>query len=308
VPVGDWEEKQGYSYLKMIDVGRKVVIHGKLGFLASQTASYLMNFHLSQRQMWITRHGESTDNVLGKIGGDANLSPSGVQYAQDLANFLKHQRELFREKQIKQHRAVADSDPAYRGDTTPPNPEYTDRQAEDSEGIPLEKNFCVWTSMLRRAIETGEFFNPDEFDVKEMRMLDELNAGRMEGMTYAEIEKVYPQEFALRQSDKLRYRYPGLGGESYLDVINRVRPVIHEIERMTEHICVVSHRVVCRVLLGYFMGLGRDEVATLNVPLGHLFVIEPKPYGVDFRVYKHDPETRWFDLVPDFDFHGMKLK
>lgn len=73
----------------MIDVGRKVVIHGKLGFLASQTASYLMNFHLSQRQMWITRHGESMDNVSGRIGGDANLTPDGVQYAQDLANFLK---------------------------------------------------------------------------------------------------------------------------------------------------------------------------------------------------------------------------
>jgi 6-phosphofructo-2-kinase len=27
-------------------------------------------------------------------------------------------------------------------------------------------------------------------------------------------------------ADKLNYRYPGVGGESYLDVIERIRPVI----------------------------------------------------------------------------------
>ena len=36
----------------------------------------------------------------------------------------------------------------------------------------------------------------------------------------------HPEEFALREANKLRYRYPGVGGESYLDVIERVRPII----------------------------------------------------------------------------------
>lgn len=35
-----------------------------------------------------------------------------------------------------------------------------------------------------------------------------------------------PQEYHNREADKLRYRYPGVGGESYLDVIERIRPVI----------------------------------------------------------------------------------
>jgi 6-phosphofructo-2-kinase len=39
-------------------------------------------------------------------------------------------------------------------------------------------------------------------------------------------QELYPQEHEKRLADKLNYRYPGVGGESYLDVMERVRPVI----------------------------------------------------------------------------------
>jgi 6-phosphofructo-2-kinase len=35
-------------------------------------------------------------------------------------------------------------------------------------------------------------------------------------MTYEEIKKHYPDEFMARQENKLTYRYPGMGGESYI--------------------------------------------------------------------------------------------
>lgn len=35
-------------------------------------------------------------------------------------------------------------------------------------------------------------------------------------MTYAEIKKHYPDEYKARQENKLYYRYPGMGGESYI--------------------------------------------------------------------------------------------
>ena len=54
--------------------------------------------------------------------------------------------------------------------------------------------------------------------------------------------------------------YPGPGGEGYLDIINRLRPVIVELERMTDHVLLVGHRSVARVLLAYFRGLKREEV------------------------------------------------
>lgn len=276
VSLGEYEEKLGMQYIKMIDVGRKVVTHQIRGFLAAQTVYFLLNFHLSPRQIWITRHGESLDNVAGKIGGDASLSTEGKHYAKALAGFIAFQKKSFHERQLKKH--GASHMPPHAGDTTPPNPQYSNASYQDEEGRPLEKNFCVWTSMLKRSIETAQHFDEEEYDVKQMRMLNELNAGVAEGMTYEEIRSKWPEEYALRKKDKLRYRYPGAGGESYLDVVNRLRAVIVEVERMQDHVLLVAHRVVARVLLAYFLGLNRDDVASLDVPLGTLYMLEPASF------------------------------
>ena len=69
---------------------------------------------------------------------------------------------------------------------------------------------------------------------------------------------------------------------------------------MTDHVLLVTHRSVARVLLAYFRGLKREEVADLDVPVGMLYCLEPKPYGVDFKAYKWDKATEWFYEVPDF--------
>jgi broad specificity phosphatase PhoE len=70
--------------------------------------------------------------------------------------------------------------------------------------------------------------------------LDELFAGACDGMTYEEIEEQYPEEFQLRENDKLAYRYPR--GESYLDVIARLEPIIMEMERHREPLLIVGHQ------------------------------------------------------------------
>lgn len=255
----------------MIDVGRKVVSHQIRGFLSAQTVYYLLNFNLSPRQIWITRHGESQDNVAGKIGGDSDLSPTGLAYARALTRFINHERKTWEIRQ--QDKAASTHFPPQPGDTTPPNPEYTSH----GHGIDgnASKNFCVWTSMLNRSIQTAQAFDDEDFEMKQMRMLDELNAGAMEGLTYDEIKSKYPAEYELRRKDKLHYRYPGAGGESYLDIINRLRAVIVEVERMTDHVLLVGHRSVARILLAYFKGLKRKDVAELDVPLGTLYMLEP---------------------------------
>ena len=263
----------------MIDVGRKVVSHQIRGFLSAQTVYYLLNFNLSARQIWITRHGESLDNVNGKIGGDSDLSQAGQRYAMALTEFIKHERTVWDQRQ--REKALSTHFPPRAGDTTPPNPEYTSR-SEENRSQP--SSFCVWTSMLKRSIETAKYFDEEDFDIKQMKMLDELNAGDMEGMTYDEIKKNYSDEYALRKRDKLHYRYPGAGGEGYLDIINRLRAVIVEVERMTDHVLLVGHRSVARVLLAYFKGLKREDVADLDVPLGMLYMLEPVSfYHLKFR-------------------------
>ncbi|RPB26398.1 bifunctional 6-phosphofructo-2-kinase/fructose-2,6-bisphosphate 2-phosphatase [Terfezia boudieri ATCC MYA-4762] len=296
-PLGDYEEQMNWQYIKMVDVGRKVVAHQIRGFLAGQTVYYLLNFNLAPRQIWITRHGESMDNLEGRIGGDAHLSADGDKYAKALTRFIDQQRTAFNVKM--QEKYESSLLPPRPGDITPPNPEYT-VPGDDPNAGPVAKNFCVWTSMLNRSIETAKYFDEEEYDIKEMRMLNELSAGIAEGMTYEEIRTKYPEEYAARRKDKLHYRYPGAGGESYLDVINRLRAVIVEVERMTDHVLLVGHRVVARVLLAYFLGLDRDDVACLDVPLGMLYVLEPKPYGVGFQAYQYNPTTDWFDELPNY--------
>ncbi|KAL8895470.1 MAG: hypothetical protein Q9207_008163 [Kuettlingeria erythrocarpa] len=310
VPLGEYEEKNNMSYvqvakssrpyakamLQMIDVGRKVVSHQIRGFLSAQTVYYLLNFNLSPRQIWITRHGESNDNIAGKIGGDSDLSHTGRAYARALTRFIQHERKAWEIRQ--QDKAASTHFPPQPGDTTPPNPEYTSQS--DGGDANAAKNFCVWTSMLNRSIQTAQFFDEEDFEIKQMRMLDELNAGSMEGLTYNEIKTKHPAEYEHRRKDKLHYRYPGAGGESYLDIINRLRAVIVEVERMTDHVLLVGHRSVARVLLAYFKGLKREEVADLDIPLGTLYMLEPKPYGVDFKAYRYNAPTDWFEYLPDF--------
>ncbi|KAL3477970.1 6-phosphofructo-2-kinase 1 [Aspergillus californicus] len=289
-PLGEYEESLNMPYIRMIDVGRKIVSHQTHGFLSSQVVYYLLNFNLSPRQIWITRHGESKDNEAGRIGGDSELTENGHRYAKALTRFMNQHRQAW--ETYQKSKDMMSGMPPRPGDSTPPNPSYRSR------GRP--RNFCVWSSMMQRSVQSVEHFNEEDYDVKQMKMLDELYAGKMEGMTYDEIRKKFPDEYATRKKNKLFYRYPGPGGEGYLDVINRLRAVIIEMERMTDHVLLVTHRSVARVLLAYFRGLKRDEVADLDAPLGMLYMLEPKPYGVDFRAYRYNPDDDWFDEIPDY--------
>jgi 6-phosphofructo-2-kinase len=286
-PIGAYEEEHNMQYIKIIDVGRKIVHFQVQGFLSCGVAGYLSTFNLSPRQIWITRHGKSVDNAYGKIGGNSDLTQEGHDYGTVLYNFVCTKRAEWETDQTK--RALESAPlPQRPGDNTPPYP--------DILGDLDSKNFCVWTSMLTRSIHTAHAFDDDEnFDVKNWEMLNELNAGSFESLTYKEIERRFPEEYAKRHLDKLNYIYPGVGGEGYLQVIARLRDMVREIERIKDHVLIVGHRSVCRVLMAYFMDLTREDIADLDVPLGMLYCIEPKPYGIDFHAYKYDEKNWTFD-------------
>ncbi|UNI20315.1 6-phosphofructo-2-kinase [Purpureocillium takamizusanense] len=291
VPLGDYEEDHDLQYIQMVDVGRKLVQHRLKGFLSGGISTYLSSFNLAPRQIWITRHGQSIDNELGKLGGNSPLTERGHCYGLALYRFITQKRkEWLMEQKSKMAQATFPPQP---GDNTPPYPDMN----RDLD----EKNFCVWTSMLQRSVETAEYFDADDdYDVKNWEMLNELNSGQFEGMTYQEIAKKYPEEFHRRSQDKLNYIYPGVGGEGYLQVISRLRDMVREIERITEHLLIIGHRSVCRVLMAYFMDLTREDITDMDVPLGMLYSIEPKPYGIAFHAYKYDEARGWFEELPNY--------
>ncbi|KAG6879888.1 hypothetical protein C0992_010241 [Termitomyces sp. T32_za158] len=118
----------------------------------------------------------------------------------------------------------------------------------------------VWTSTLRRTIQTAQYLPYPKLTWKS---LDELDAGVCDGMTYEEIEQAYPEDFANRDDDKFNYRYRG--GESYRDVVVRLEPVIMELERQ-ENILIIGHQV---------------DLPYIKIPLHTVIKLTPRAYGCD---------------------------
>ena len=76
--------------------------------------------------------------------------------------------------------------------------------------------------------------------------------------------------------------------------MTRLRPLIAEVERTTDHLLIISHRVVSRILLAYFLNLDKSAIGELDVPLHTLYCLELKPYGTDYTMYEYDENLDWF--------------
>nr|XP_060619283.1 6-phosphofructo-2-kinase/fructose-2,6-bisphosphatase 1 isoform X3 [Anolis sagrei ordinatus] len=133
----------------------------------------------------------------------------------------------------------------------------------------------VWTSHMKRTIQTAEALG---VPYEQWKALNEIDAGVCEEMTYEEIQDHYPEEFALRDQDKYRYRYPK--GESYEDLVQRLEPVIMELERQ-ENVLVICHQAIMRCLLAYFLDKSAEELPYLKCPLHTVLKLTPVAYGCE---------------------------
>eukprot|EP00523_Entomoneis_sp_CCMP467_P000791 CAMPEP_0168748640 /NCGR_PEP_ID=MMETSP0724-20121128/16282_1 /TAXON_ID=265536 /ORGANISM="Amphiprora sp., Strain CCMP467" /LENGTH=583 /DNA_ID=CAMNT_0008796479 /DNA_START=117 /DNA_END=1868 /DNA_ORIENTATION=+ len=286
------ESDEGPS-IKIIN-SRQFVVTSIRGYLPLKVVHFCMNLHTLPRTFYMTRHGQSEYNLLGKIGGDSGLTPNGIEYAKRLADFAT--------EFISFETAVNDDD-------------------NGGEPKPKPRPARLWTSTLRRTKETAQFIphnkmtwnnqsnndkshngdgkddkNEEEegvmmMDVEEWvqfrpmarRNLDELYAGTCDGFTYKEIEQYYPDEFARRQQDKLTYRYPR--GESYMDVTLRLEPLALDMERTREPVLIIGHQGILRILYAYFMGLDRKEAPYVSIPLNNVIELTPHAYGCHERRY-----------------------
>ncbi|XP_034241856.1 6-phosphofructo-2-kinase/fructose-2,6-bisphosphatase isoform X3 [Thrips palmi] len=89
-PLEENREKD-LSFMKIYNTGEKVVVHKHEGHIQSRIVYYLMNIHIVPRTIYLTRHGESEENLRGRIGGDSDLSSRGQQYAEALSRFIQQQ-------------------------------------------------------------------------------------------------------------------------------------------------------------------------------------------------------------------------
>jgi broad specificity phosphatase PhoE/predicted kinase len=229
------------SYIKIIDVGRQVVLNRIRGYLPARMAPLLINLHITRRPIWLTRHGESLFNTMGILGGDTELSPRGEVYAQSLAAFVRRK-------------------------------------------APREADVNVWTSTLRRTIQTAW---PLTRKPMVWRALDEIDAGVCDGMTYDQIRAQMPEVHAARSADKFRYRYPR--GESYEDVIQRLDHLIIQLERQESPVLVIAHQAVLRALYAYLMDRPPRECPSLSIPLHTVIQLTPNAYGCEEERFQLEP-------------------
>lgn len=64
-----------------------------------------------------------------------------------------------------------------------------------------------------------------------------------------------------RDSNKLNFRYPS--GESYMDVIGRLEPLIYWIERQKEPIIIFGHQAILRCVFAYFLSIEHKKIPYL---------------------------------------------
>ena len=259
-------EEEHLSFIKLINCGRRVEINNIHGFLLGRIVQFLSNLHATHQTIYLSRHGQSEYNFQGKIGGDSGLSLMGEKYAMRLG-------------------------------------EYADKELSKDTETGEPRPCRLWTSSLQRTILTARHITHPkiklengrewtQFSQRVLRNLDEIYAGVCDGMTYDEIEANYPEEFALRRENKLGYRYPR--GESYLDVISRLDPLIQELESYQEPVLIVGHQGVLRLIYAYFMGMDRADACTASIPLNTVIKLTPLTHTCEedrevlYRPSKHD--------------------
>lgn len=219
-------DDENLAYVKIIDIGKKIILNRINSYLPSRIVFFMMNLHNSPHRIFLTRHGQSEFNESGRIGGDSPLTNLGDDYAHILAEWAL-------------------------------------------KNLPIDTGkVTIFTSTMKRTIATTQYIPSRKIRWK---LLDEIDAGDFDGFTYQEIAKKFPEEYLARSNDKLRYRYPR--GESYLDLIQRIEPIIFELERLKQDVLVVAHQAVIRCLYAYFNDISLEECPFIHIALHTLFVI-----------------------------------
>jgi probable phosphoglycerate mutase len=115
---------------------------------------------------------------------------------------------------------------------------------------------AVYASPLGRTMETARILAESRgLPVIPRDGLREISHGHWEGMTRAEVERTYREEYARWERDP--YTFAPAGGETGLAVTARALPALLEIvaAHPDQHVLVVSHKATVRLLVSALLGL-----------------------------------------------------
>lgn len=155
------------------------------------------------------------------------------------------------------------------------------RQAERlSQILAAEKIDAVYSSPLSRARVTAEtIVSGRPLEIITCPELREVNFGKLEGLTFAEVSQLYPEVTRLWMERDPGLRYPD--GESIRQFNRRVGQFLGRLEKHSpeETILVVAHSGSLRVLMCRLLGLAVAHWRQFRLDLASLSILETYPQG-----------------------------
>jgi broad specificity phosphatase PhoE len=131
------------------------------------------------------------------------------------------------------------------------------------------------SSPLSRAVDTMETLRAemglDPLDYRRDAQLLELHYGHWEGHLATALPNVDPEGAAAKARDPFGWRPKG--GESYADLMGRIKAWLVTIERDT---VAVTHGGVSRVARGALLDIETKDVPTLDVPQDKILVLRDR--------------------------------
>jgi alpha-ribazole phosphatase len=152
----------------------------------------------------------------------------------------------------------------------------------------------VYSSPLRRCRQLAEYLFPQSSVVLDDR-LKEIHCGDWEMQLWDEIEKAHLQQWL---QDSLNSCMPG--GESYVQLYNRVRQFFNSLCVHPQPIAIVSHGGVIRSLLSYINNVAlSDSFQAFSIRYG--CVIKVQAYGNGWQhAVLHNPASEKEQHRPSF--------
>jgi len=146
--------------------------------------------------------------------------------------------------------------------------------------LATEKIDAIYTSYLRRAWATAEIIAArHQLDVVNCAELNEVNFGKIEGLTFDEVSQLYPEVTRVWVSQSLSLEFPD--GENFDRFNSRVSKFLSRLDKHApeETILIVAHAGPLRLLVCHLLGLELRHWRQFRLDLASLSIVETHSQG-----------------------------
>lgn len=162
----------------------------------------------------------------------------------------------------------------YVGSTEAPLTSEGEQQSQ-ALAFRIEAGFwptACWCSPLQRALQTATIVTEAlGIPLTQVEELREIDFGRWEGLSFAEIARNDPALVAEWAAKPDTFRFPG--GEQIESFRQRVQSVGRRLGEMEESVLVISHGGVVRTMLCHYLGLSMADYLLFDVQPARLAVV-----------------------------------